>query len=93
LQIRKEARVEVFEATVTSKGQVTLPVRLRTALGLKTGDKLVFQRGDDGAVRVEALTDTLSSVRGIVRAAPQPVDGKSIARWIEESRRARWRSR
>jgi AbrB family looped-hinge helix DNA binding protein len=31
-----------FEATLTSKGQVTVPVQVRDKLGLKEGDKLEF---------------------------------------------------
>lgn len=85
--------MEVFEATMTSKGQVTLPVRLRTALGLKSGDKLVFHKEEGGAVRIEARTDSLGALRGMVRLAPAPVDGDQIGRWVEESRGARWRSR
>ena len=85
--------MEVFEATVTSKRQVRAPARLRSALGLKSGDQLVFRRDDRGGVHVEALMGSLSSLRGIVRSSASPVDGDQIDRWIEESRGAGWRSR
>jgi AbrB family looped-hinge helix DNA binding protein len=42
------------EATVTSKGQITVPSALRQALGITTGDRLRFVRGPDGSVRLEA---------------------------------------
>ena len=38
-----------FEATLTSKGQVTVPVEVRTRLNLKEGDKLALRRGGDSA--------------------------------------------
>ncbi|MGB8262108.1 MAG: AbrB/MazE/SpoVT family DNA-binding domain-containing protein [Terracidiphilus sp.] len=38
----------ILRATVTSKGQVTLPVQLRRSLGLKAGDKLRFEPREDG---------------------------------------------
>ncbi|MBA4370386.1 MAG: AbrB family transcriptional regulator [Coriobacteriaceae bacterium] len=39
-------------AKVTSKGQVTVPVEVRRALGVETGDGLVFEvRGDYAVVR------------------------------------------
>jgi AbrB family looped-hinge helix DNA binding protein len=84
--------METFEATVTSKGQVTVPAKLRSALGLKSGDKLVFRRNREGRIEVEALSASLGDLVGIVSQAPTTVDGDRIARWIEESRGARWRS-
>lgn len=39
------------EAKITSKGQITLPRDVRHALGVKPGDKIVFER-DGGEVRV-----------------------------------------
>ena len=33
---------------ITSKGQVTVPVELRRALGLRAGDRLIFELDDDG---------------------------------------------
>ena len=37
-------------ATVTSKGQITLPKSVREALGLKTGDRVLFRVHEDRAV-------------------------------------------
>lgn len=33
------------EARITSKGQITVPKAVRHALGLKPGDKVVFEHG------------------------------------------------
>jgi AbrB family looped-hinge helix DNA binding protein len=38
-------------ATVTSKGQITLPKAIRDALGIQTGDVVIFER-TAGGVRV-----------------------------------------
>ena len=35
--------------TITSKGQVTIPKELRIELGLKPGDKVIFEKGEKGA--------------------------------------------
>lgn len=43
---------EIVTAKVTSKGQITIPVEIRRALGVKTGDKLLFKR-QQGGVRLE----------------------------------------
>lgn len=37
---------------LTVKGQVTIPKRVRNALGLKPGDEVEFVLGDDGQVVV-----------------------------------------
>jgi AbrB family looped-hinge helix DNA binding protein len=41
-------------ATVTSKGQVTVPVDIRQRLGLKAGDRLDFHLTDSGKLTVVA---------------------------------------
>ena len=42
-------------ATVTAKGQVTVPKAVRDALGLQQGDQLSWEL-EDGSVRVRAVT-------------------------------------
>ncbi len=48
-------------ATLTSKGQITIPLALRTALGLHAGSRLDFVREEDGfkVVPLRTATDTL----------------------------------
>ena len=41
-------------ATITSRGRVTLPKSVRTALGLSAGDRLAFVRGDEGFILAPA---------------------------------------
>lgn len=54
-------------ATVTSKGQVTIPKRVRDALGVKAGDRLDFVIEDDGRVVVRAGTLSVRDLQGILR--------------------------
>ena len=42
-------------ATLTAKGQVTIPKAVREALGLQKGDQLSWEL-EDGSVRVRAVT-------------------------------------
>lgn len=37
-------------STLSSKGQVTIPASVRRAIGVRTGDKVLFVRRDDGTV-------------------------------------------
>lgn len=41
-------------STLTIKGQVTIPKRLRDYLGISPGDKVRFEYTEDGAVRILA---------------------------------------
>ncbi len=50
----KQAEHDFGEATVTSKGQVTVPNDLRKALDISAGDRLRFVQAPDGSIRLEA---------------------------------------
>jgi antitoxin PrlF len=54
-------------STVTSKGQVTIPVEVRRFLGLKHGDKLTFIL--DGEGRVELKVPKYPSIASLAGAA------------------------
>lgn len=49
-----------LRARVTSKGQLTIPVEVRRTLGVKSGDSLIFEVGDDGEVRVSVARKPVS---------------------------------
>lgn len=53
-------------ATVTSKGQVTIPVEVRRNLGLKTGSRIEFILTDAGIYQLVPVTGTVKALRGIV---------------------------
>jgi antitoxin PrlF len=61
-------------ATVTSKGQVTLPQKVREALRIRPGDRIDFVFGEDGEVRLRAGEVDVSELRGLLRRlGRQPV--------------------
>jgi AbrB family looped-hinge helix DNA binding protein len=54
------------EAKITSKGQITVPREVRHALGVKAGDKLVFeQNGTEVSVRPVRKKSVFAKYRGI----------------------------
>ena len=55
--------------TLTSKGQVTIPQRIREQLRWKAGDRLDFTVDKDGRVVVELLGGDARELRGILRRA------------------------
>jgi len=54
-------------ATLTSKGQITIPKVVRDELGLRVGDRVAFRVLEDGRVIVEPETIDLRDLRGILR--------------------------
>jgi antitoxin PrlF len=53
-------------ATVTSKGQVTLPKKVRDALRVKPGDQVDFVLDAEGDVRVRAARIDVRDLKGIL---------------------------
>jgi antitoxin PrlF len=45
-------------ATVTSKGQVTIPKPVRDHLGIGPGSQIAFRRADDGSIVIEKADGT-----------------------------------
>ena len=60
-------------ATLTTKGQVTIPAEIRRHLNIKTHDRVAFVIADDGSVRLTApLYPTVASLRGVAGSLSQP---------------------
>ena len=54
------------EAKITSKGQITVPKRVRQSLGVETGDSVVFEvRGGDVVIRPVRRENPFEKYRGI----------------------------
>ena len=51
-------------ATVTSKGQITLPKKIRERLRLRAGDRVEFRIEGDGSVRLFPIAKKVSEVFG-----------------------------
>ncbi|MDC6177158.1 AbrB/MazE/SpoVT family DNA-binding domain-containing protein [Ralstonia solanacearum] len=61
-------------ATLTSKGQVTIPVDVRTHLGLSTGDRIEFILNEQtGGYEVVPATRSVTALKGIIRKPAKPV--------------------
>lgn len=62
-------------ATITSKGQLTLPKEIRTALGVGPGDRVDFVRMEDGNFAVLPATKSVKSLKGLI---PRPKKAVSL---------------
>jgi antitoxin PrlF len=61
-------------ATLTTKGQVTIPKEVRDHLGVDTGDRLSFVVQDDGTVIVKPITRHVRELGGLLhRPGQRPV--------------------
>ena len=54
-------------ATMTSKGQVTIPKDVRDRLRLRQGDRLEFVVEDDGSVRMRRRSVDIWGVIGMIK--------------------------
>ena len=56
-----------MESTLSSKGQITLPKALRDELHLKSGDRIAFERNDDGSYVLRPKTVSAASLKGFLK--------------------------
>ena len=74
-------------STVTSKGQVTIPMEVREYLGIKTNDKIAFVIDQEGSVRLRVPRyPTIASLRGAAGRLPQPLSWQQMQRIAYEDR-------
>jgi AbrB family looped-hinge helix DNA binding protein len=77
--------VQEIVSTITSKGQVTIPVAVRRHLGVGTHDKIAFVLEDDGQVRLSVPHfPTIQSLRGIAGSLPQPLSWQEVEEIAQE---------
>jgi antitoxin PrlF len=60
-------------ATITSKGQVTIPAEIRAALNLKAGDRIEFVQLGDREVRLLAKNQPVQRLKGLFGKFPRTV--------------------
>ncbi len=71
-------------AKVTSKGQVTLPKKIRDHLKLSTGDRIEFLIDANGKVTLLPVTSDVKQLKGLVPKPTKPVTIKEMNRAILE---------
>ncbi|MGZ0745981.1 AbrB/MazE/SpoVT family DNA-binding domain-containing protein [Haloparvum sp. AD34] len=69
------------DATVTSKGQVTIPKRIRDKLDLEAGTELEFVLEEDGTIRVRPKEPAMDRLRDVKeKLAEHDVDVEQMRR-------------
>ncbi|MEU7767641.1 AbrB/MazE/SpoVT family DNA-binding domain-containing protein [Nocardia sp. NPDC049190] len=63
----------VVSAAVTSKGQITIPIDVRVAMGLRAGVRVAFVPTPNGTYELVPETRTIKSLKGIVGWSGSPI--------------------
>ncbi len=71
-----------MQATITSKGQITLPKALREHLHLAAGDRVEFILEDNNVVRMVPRTTSVTRLKGMLPKPRQPVSLEEMAETI-----------
>lgn len=73
----------MHRAKLTSKGQITIPIEVRDAMGLKTGEKVVFLPDEEGAFRIRRVKSILELAGSVPYSGP-PITDEEMNRAIGE---------
>jgi antitoxin PrlF len=72
-------------ATVTSKGQITIPKEVREALGVAAGDRVEFVAQEKGVYKVVAATRDVRHLKGLVAKPSKPVSVEAMNRAVAKA--------
>ena len=81
----------MMEATLSSKGQATIPKVVRERLQIKPGDRFKFFFHPDGVIILPKIPT--KRLKGSVPRPPQPVSLKDIDKAIEAGATKRFRQK
>jgi AbrB family looped-hinge helix DNA binding protein len=71
-------------ATVTSKGQITIPKEIRDYLKLQTGGRVEFLVDLQGSVRITPATAEVRQLKGLISPARKAVSLEDMQTAIEQ---------
>jgi AbrB family looped-hinge helix DNA binding protein len=74
----------MYKAKITSKGQITLPAELRKALGVDTGDSIMFIPEKSGEFRIRRAPRSILELEGCVPYSGPPVSIEAMDRTVGE---------
>ncbi len=65
-------------STMTTKGQVTIPLDVRQRLGLDPGDRIEFVEIEDGLFAIKPAIADVRSLKGLLRKPAKPVSVENM---------------
>ena len=72
-------------ATITSKGQITVPKNIRDHMHVDKGDRVEFLLDDQGVVTIWPVTAEVITLKGMEPKPRKPVSIQDMNSAIEES--------
>jgi AbrB family looped-hinge helix DNA binding protein len=70
-----------MDATLTSKGQTTIPKEIRESLGMKPGDRMTFTLMPDGTVVLRVKRKSILQLAGVLhKKGRKPVPIAQLSR-------------
>ena len=76
-------------ATLTSKGQITIPRSVREKLGVSSGDRVEFVEVAPGEFALKAATEDVRSLKGAIKRPVRPVSVPEMNAAIRHRRSGR----
>jgi antitoxin PrlF len=71
-------------ATLSSKGQITIPADVRRSLNVQTGDRVEFVQVEPGRFEILAATRSVRELKGMFGKAARAVSIEEMNRTIAE---------
>jgi antitoxin PrlF len=69
------------DATLTSKGQTTIPKAIRDSLGMKPGDRMTFTLMPDATVVIRVKSKSITALAGMLhKKGRKPVPVRQLSR-------------
>lgn len=69
------------DATLTSKGQTTIPKEIRDSLAMKAGDRMTFTLMPDGTVVMRVKSKSVTELAGVLhKKGRKPIPVEQLSR-------------
>ena len=82
--VRNNGLEKIMTSKITSKGQITLPKKIRNALDLHPGNRVEFILNNEGQVHMIPVKTSIQELKGMVLAPDKPVTIREMQEAIEK---------
>lgn len=87
---KERLEAAMARSTLTSKGQVTIPIEIREQLGLEQGSVVEFLLNDDGTCELRPVAGSIQDIKGMIKWDGPPVTIEDMDQAIAEAAMERY---